>query len=196
MRSFAALLEHVMKCAKRIRLAAASFILLACGSIHAAGVDADYQFLSGTNWQVALTLRADGTPPAISEFSVYFPETSFSAITLLSSPAGWDSLIIAPDLALPAAGFLDALLPSSVPGLSAGQQQGGWLVNFSFSGVGAPGPLTFDIVDANFNAVASGMTTVVPEPSVVSLLLAGLLTVAVHGRRSQRASAGRVGSDQ
>jgi hypothetical protein len=159
-------------------------IALACGPAKAASIDAVYQWLGGTDWQVAFTLHADGTPASVSEFSVYFPETSFSTLTLQASPATWDSLVVQPDTALASAGYLDGLLPAPAPGLTAGQSQAGWLVKFSYLGAGQPGALNFDILDENFAVVASGQTAVVPEPSQYALLLVG--AVALGLRRSRR----------
>jgi hypothetical protein len=159
--------------------------MLACAGAQAAGLDANYQWLGGTDWQVAFTLHADGTPASVSEFTVYFPETSFSGLSLTGSPAAWDSLVAQPDTAVPAAGFLDGLLPAPAAGLTAGQSQGGWLVKFTYLGTGAPGQLNFDIVDASFNVVASGQTALVPEPSQPALMLAGAVALGLWRWRRQ-----------
>ena len=160
-------------------------IALACGPAQAASMDAVYQWLGGTDWQVAFTLHADGTPASVSEFSVYFPETNFATLTLQAAPATWDSLVVQPDTALPSAGYLDGLLPAPAPGLTAGQSQAGWVVKFSYLGAGQPGALNFDILDSNFTVVASGQTTVVPEPAQYALLLAGALALGLW-RSSRR----------
>ncbi|RZL06807.1 MAG: PEP-CTERM sorting domain-containing protein [Rubrivivax sp.] len=162
---------------------------LACGPAKAASMDAVYQWLGGTDWQVAFTLHADGTPASVSEFSVYFPETSFSALTLQASPAAWDSLVVQPDTALASAGYLDGLLPAPTPGLTAGQSQSGWVVRFSYLGAGQPGALNFDILDENFAVVASGVTAVVPEPAQYALLLAGALALGLRCARRRAGEA-------
>ena len=150
---------------------------LAFGPAKAAGIDAVYQWLSGTDWRVSFTLHADGTPPSVSEFSVYFPETSFGTLTLQAAPATWDSLVVQPDTALASAGYLDGLLPAPAPGLGAGQSQGGWVVKFSYLGAGQPGALNFDILDTNFAVIGSGQTAVVPEPAPSALWLTGAVAL-------------------
>ncbi|MEO6280376.1 PEP-CTERM sorting domain-containing protein [Roseateles sp.] len=164
-------------------------IALACGPAKAAGIDAVYEWLGGTDWQVAFTLHADGTPASVSEFSVYFPEASFSTLTLQAAPATWDSLVVQPDAALASPGYLDGLLPAPAPGLTAGQSQAGWLVKFSYLGAGQPGALNFDILDSNFAVVASGQTAVVPEPAQYALLLAGALALGLWCSRRRAGEA-------
>jgi hypothetical protein len=160
-------------------------ITLACSAANAASIDASYEWLGGTDWQVAFTVHADGTPASLSEFSVYFPETSFSTLTLQASPGGWDSIVVQPETApLASAGYLDGLVLSPAAGLGAGQSQGGWLVKFSYLGSGQPGALNFDILDASFAVVASGQTAVVPEPAPYALLLAGALLLGLRSRRA------------
>ncbi len=162
---------------------------MACSSAQAASLDAAYQWLGGTDWQVAFTLHADGTPASVSEFSVYFPETSFGTLMLQAAPATWDSLVVQPDTALSSAGYLDGLLPAPAPGLTAGQSQGGWVVKFNYLGAGQPGALHFDILDSNFAVVASGQTAVVPEPASYALLLAGMAAIGLWNARRRQGGA-------
>lgn len=162
-------------------------LAMCAGAANAVSIDATYQPLGGTDWQVAFTLHADGTPAEVSAFSIYFPETSFGTLTLQASPASWDSLVVQPDTALASPGYLDALLPA--PGLTAGQSQGGWVVRFNYLGAGTPGALNFDIHDADFNVIATGQTPVVPEPATVSMLLAGALALALWRARRREGEA-------
>jgi hypothetical protein len=84
-------------------------------------------------------------------------------------------------------GFLDSLALGT--GIGTGASVSGFDVKFSFLGAGTPPPLRFDINDANFHAVYSGLTIVtavaaVPEPETVVLLLVGL--GALGGRRMRQ----------
>lgn len=87
---------------------------------------------------------------------------------------------IQPDLGLPAAGFLDALVLDPLNALTSGQTQSGFNVTFDYIGQSLPGALPFTINDANFNVLFSGTTTTVPgvptggqipEPGAVWLML-------------------------
>ena len=154
----------------------------------AASISASFHQLTGNQWSADFVVTGDGAPPVIGDFTLYFPETSFAALSLGASPAGWDSLIVQPDAALHSPGFFDSLALG--PGIANGASVGGFQVKFSFLGAGSPPPLRFDINDANFHAIYSGLTTVtaVPEPEIAWLLLIGLGAVAgrrMHQQRNQ-----------
>lgn len=168
-------------------------LALSCGPVEAAGLDAAYQWLGGKDgneWQVTFTLHADGTPANLSEFTVWFPETSFGTLTLQAAPGTWDTLVAQPD---PQAGpgFLDGLVSSPATGLTAGQSQTGWVVSFNYLGAGQPGALNFDIVDPtdHVTSLASGQTAVVPEPASYALMLAGALALGLWCARRRTGGA-------
>ena len=91
--------------------------------------------------------------------------------------------MIQPDPGLPAAGFVDGLALDSANALSVGKNQSGFVVNFTYLAPTTPGSLPFDVLDANFQLIASGgstasvVTSSIPEPSAVLLwsLAIGLL---------------------
>ena len=153
-----------------------------------AGINATYKPLSGNQWLVDFTVTGDGSPSVINDFTIYFPDASFASLSLALGPAGWDSLVVQPDTTLHSPGFLDSLALGT--GIGTGASVGVFEVKFSFLGAGTPGPLRFDINDANFHAIYSGLTTVtaVPEPETAWLLLIGLGAVAgrrMHQQRNQ-----------
>src|SRR5215203_4864568 len=90
--------------------AAAAFALLATAQSQAAVVNSVFSALGGNNWLVDLTVIGDGTPTSITGFTVYFSESVYSNLALVASPPTWDTLVIPGDLAIPAAGFLDAFV--------------------------------------------------------------------------------------
>jgi len=147
-----------------------------------ASISETYHPIAGNQWTVDFTVVADGPPGTINGFTVYFPDTSFAALSLAASPATWDSIVVQPDTTLHSPGFLDSLALGT--GIGSGASLGGFAVTFSFLGNGSPGPLHFDINDANFHAVYSGLTTVaaIPEPETASLFVLGLGAFA--GRRA------------
>lgn len=145
---------------------------------------------TGPTWQTQLVVINDGTPAQIGHFTLYFDETLFSGLSLLQSPAGWDSALVPPDTAIPAPGFLDAfVLPNTLP-LVLGQSQGGFTVQFAYSGIGLPPSLHYDIVDDNFNVLFQGLTVAVPEPAGWQLgLLGGAALLGWRWRRPRPAGA-------
>ena len=151
-----------------------------------AGINATYHPLGGSQWAVDFIVTGDGTPAVINDFTIYFPDTSFAALSLAASPANWDNLVVQPDTALHSAGFLDSLALAS--GIGSGASVGGFEVKFTFLGSGTPLPLHFDINDANFHAVYSGLTSVtaIPEPETAWLMLVGLGAFAGARLRRQR----------
>ncbi|MCP5260124.1 MAG: hypothetical protein H6929_02130 [Rhodoferax sp.] len=157
-------------------------------SAHSASITQSYQYLSGDDWLTALTIINDGSPTQISEFTVYFDVTQFSNLSVVSSPATWDPLVIQPDSGIPADGFFDALVLNPADALNPGQSQNGFAVGFTYLGFGTPSEMPFDIVDSNFQVVFSGMTTVsaVPELPESVLLAMGLLVIAGQVRWRRR----------
>jgi len=152
----------------------------------AASISVTFQHLAGSQWMGDFVVTGDGSPSVINDFTIYFPDASFASLSLALSPAGWDSLVVQPDTTLHSPGFLDSLALGT--GIGTGASVGVFEVKFSFLGAGTPGPLRFDINDANFHAIYSGLTTVtaVPEPEIAWLLLIGLGAVAGRRMRQQR----------
>ncbi|MEO6747699.1 MAG: PEP-CTERM sorting domain-containing protein [Caldimonas sp.] len=152
-----------------------------------AGIGATYRPITGNQWLVDFVVTGDGSPAVINNFTVYFPETSFAGLALTGNPSGWDSLVVQPDVALHSAGFLDSLALGS--GITTGTSRGGFEVRFTFLGQGNPQALKFDVNDAAFNPIFSGVTSAVvaiPEPETAWLMLAGLgLFAARFARKPQ-----------
>ena len=145
----------------------------------------------GQHYSAAVEVVNDGNPASLSGFTLYFDETRFTNLSLTGSPSTWNSLLIQPDLGIPAAGFLDAFAIDPLDALQLGQSQGGFNFTFVFIGQGLPGAMAFDINDANYNVLFSGIsfnrfvtTNLVPEPGAGWLVLIALvgLSVARHLR--------------
>lgn len=167
-----------------------SVLCLACLGLttaNAAVVTSSFSRVSGSTWSVELEVSNDGTPAEIGAFTVFFSEDLYADLVLASSPSDWDSIVIEPDLAIPAAGFLDTFVLDPTLALSAGQSQGGFRVEFTLLSGDAPRALPFDIVDENFEIIESGVTAApgntVPEPASLGLVSLGLLGALVGRRR-------------
>jgi hypothetical protein len=164
-------------------LGAATLVAPLCAA--AASISASYHQVAGNHWFADFVVTGDSSPSVINDFTVYFPDTSFAALALNSSPANWDSLIIQPDTTLHSPGFLDSLALGS--GIASGASLGGFEVAFNYLGQGTPPALHFDINDANFQPVFSGITVAaVPEPEMAWLMLLGLGAVVGTCSRKQR----------
>ena len=170
-------------------LGAATIVAPLCAA--AASISASYHQVAGNHWFADFVVTGDGAPSVINDFTIYFPDTSFASLVLNSSPANWDSLIIQPDTTLHSPGFLDSLALGS--GIATGTSLGGFEVAFSYLGEGTPPALNFDINDANFQPLFSGLTVAaVPEPEVAWLMLLGLGAIA--GSRVRKHGQVRKGS--
>ena len=155
----------------------------------AASISATFHQLAGSQWIGDFVVTGDGVPGVINDFTIYFPDASFASLSLGASPAGWNSLVVQPDAALHSPGFLDSLALGA--GIGSGASVGGFEVTFNFLGAGSPPALRFDINDANFHAVYSGLTIVtpaaaVPEPETAWLVLVGLGALAGRRLRQSR----------
>ncbi|MFT3816444.1 MAG: PEP-CTERM sorting domain-containing protein [Rubrivivax sp.] len=184
--------------AAAIAVAMASWLGLAANRVQAATISYTLTSLGGQDWQYSYIVgNDDGSPASLEEFTIYFGAGLYGNLQLTASPPGWDGLLIQPDDALPAAGFLDGL--ASGTGLSAGESLGGFSVSFTYLGSGTPGSQHYDIVDPlTFAVLASGSTALavapppppppdgtVPEPGTLSMLsLAALMAVVRRGKRN------------
>ncbi len=168
------------------RLVSASLAaLLFQTGAQAAVITQTYQNLAGNHWSSEFTVANDGTPVVLTGFTLYFAETRFTNLLLTGSPSTWDSLLIPPDLAIPAPGFLDAFVLDPLDALQLGQSQGGFNFTFDYIGQGLPGAMSFDINDPSYNVLFSGVsadryvtTNRVPEPGAGWLVLIALGCIA------------------
>lgn len=150
--------------------------------------------LIGNSWQYRYSVTNDSLIDPINELTIYFDRNSFSNLSVVGSPIGWDSIVIQPDLAIPADGFFDGL--TLVQGVAPGAKVGGFLVGFQYLKAGTPGSQSFEIIDpSNFDVIASGLTTAesvlppppstVPEPSSIALMALGLAAWIVRRSRAR-----------
>ena len=175
---------------KRWMLFALLWAGITCTS-HAAVMVVSFSQLAGNQWQTDLVLVNDGTPEQITGFTVYFDQSLFTDLSIANSPADWDSLVIQPDLALASPGFFDSFVLNPANTLLLGQQQAGFSILVRYAGAGSPPMLPFEIVDADFNVLFSGMTAPIPELPTVMLLTMGLGLIAACRRREKLVSSAR-----
>ncbi|WP_218110674.1 hypothetical protein, partial [Ostreibacterium oceani] len=88
-------------------------------------------------------------------------ETLYDNLSETSRPAGWDSLIVPPDL-LVGSGEYDAFVTG--PELAVGDSVGEFVIRFEWLGMGEPGVQPFSIIDpVTFVSVFDGTTVIAPN---------------------------------
>ncbi|AEG02521.1 hypothetical protein [Methylomonas methanica] len=155
-------------------------ILLSIFTYHSEAASVTYQVdhIAGNQWKYNYSIANDVLPGDIGEFTVFFALGSYENLIVGNTPVGWDSLVAAPDSALSADGFYDAL--ALVSGISPNTTLSGFSVIFDYLLLGSPGqqhfeiinPITFDILYSGNTELASNGT--VPEPGDISLFAIGL----------------------
>ena len=146
------------------------------GSANATTVFYTAESISGSDWRYQYTIDNNTLTQNIDQFTIYFDRTLFTNLAVQSSPLNWDSLVIQLDNEIPADGYFDSL--SLIEGIAPGSLLSGFSVIFTYLGSNTPGSQPFDIVDASFNIIDSGVSTEsmpspVPEPKAYILLLTG-----------------------
>jgi hypothetical protein len=115
-------------------------------------------------------------------FTIYFDSALYGAIESLppAPSADWDAIGV-PSPFVPVPGYYDALALVDTPSLADP-----FTVQFVWLGTGVPGVQDFDVYDAGFTVVQSGVTTV-PEPVTALLLMTAPVALAWRTYRRRRA---------
>ncbi|WP_039913373.1 hypothetical protein [Cellvibrio mixtus] len=144
-------------------------------SAQAALITTNFSALAGNQGTVDIQLNL-GTGETIEGFSLYFSEELFSDLSIVFSPLAWDSVVFQPDSLL-GAGLFDSFNPA---GLITGSAR----IAFTFIGSGALPALNYDLYNADFQIIESGVSTPagtsVSESSSLALILSGLFALALH----------------
>jgi hypothetical protein len=187
--------QIVKKKSNHIRCLSA-LILIVASSWCSIGWSATITFgttnVSGNIWTYDYSVSNNTLTSDIQEFTVFFDMGLYQNLSLAGSPVLWDSIVVQPDLQLPANGFFDSLALAG--GIGVGASLSGFSVQFEYLGLGTPGAQPFDIVDpSTFLALESGVTTqVVPLPAAVWLLFSGMIPLIATAARRSRSKLPRV----
>ncbi|GGX73868.1 hypothetical protein GJV26_14075 [Massilia dura] len=110
----------------------------------------------------------------LDEITIFFDYTKYTNLIIIEAPMGWDAIVAQPDLAIPADGFVDILAMEHA--LNPNEVLSGLIVRAQFLGVGSPVGQHYEFIDQKtFQSIASGPALLVPEPSMATLTLLGLL---------------------
>ena len=167
-----------------------ALLLCAMSAAHAASIGYTATSLGGTQWRYDYTVSNTTLAVPIAEFTLFFSVGQHAMLHDISTAPGWDVLLVRPDPAIPASGYLDALALAG--GIHPGATATGFSVTFDYRGAGSPGAQPFSILDpVSFIELETGITqaAAVALPSTPWLLLAGVLAMAGLGRRRLAAAA-------
>ncbi|WP_332860380.1 hypothetical protein [Janthinobacterium svalbardensis] len=167
-----------------IKHALLALLLCAMSAAHATSIGYTATALGGTQWRYDYTVSNTTLAMFIEEFTLFFSVGQYANLHNVSTAPGWDVLLVQPDPAIPASGYLDALALAG--GIMPGATATGFSVTFDYLGAGSPGAQPFSILDpVSFIEIEAGITqaAAVALPSTPWLLLAGVLAMACLGRR-------------
>ena len=170
----------------------ALLVLLLCltSAAHATSIGYTATSLGGTQWRYDYTLSNTTLSVPIEEFTLFFSAGLYANLRDASAVPGWDLLLVQPDPAIPASGYLDALALAG--GIAPGATAAGFSLTFDYLGAGSPGAQPFSILDpVSFIELEAGITqpTAMPLPATPWLLLAGVLAMACLRHRQLGAAA-------
>lgn len=173
----------------RLTIKHIGLLLLLTLSKGAFATTVEYQVanLGGDAWQYMYKITNDDSSLEVTELTTYFDVENYSDLTVLSSPANWDSIVIAADNSLPADGFFDSLALGT--GIPLGKSLSGFVVGFTYLGAGTPGDQIFELRDASFSLLSSGQTVQIPAavplpPAVFEMLLGLMMLFSIHNKKS------------
>jgi hypothetical protein len=167
-----------------------ALLLCAMSAAHATSIGYTATSLGGTQWRYDYTVSNTTLAVPIAEFTLFFSMGQYAKLHSVSTAPGWDVLLVQPDPAIPASGYLDALALAG--GIVPGATATGFSVTFDYLGTGNPGAQPFTILDpVSFIEIDTGVTqpAAVALPSTPWLLLAGVQAMACLRRRLLAAAA-------
>ena len=140
-----------------IKQALLALLLCAMSAAHAASIGYTATSLGGTQWRYDYTVSNTTLAVPIAEFTLFFSVGPYANLLNVSTAPGWDVLLVQPDPAIPASGYLDAL--ALVGGIVPGATLTGFSVTFDYLVAGSPGALPFSILDpVSFIELETGIT--------------------------------------
>ena len=78
-------------------------------AVQATTIDYTATELGSNRWRYDYTVTNDTLASPLEEFTIFYDELLYGQLLAVVAPGGWEPLAIQPDIAIPAAGFFDAL---------------------------------------------------------------------------------------
>ena len=167
--------HHAFRCL----IITVSIVLVASQCLASVTAEISYQLtnLGEDRWQYEYQVANTGTTTAIEEFTIWFDESLYENLAVVTQPPiadSWSEIASQPDPWIPLDGFYDAL--ASVGGILPGSSEGSFAVSFDWLGDGIPSDQPFEVIDpVSFDTLSSGTTF--PEPATLILLALGSFVV-------------------
>lgn len=114
-------------------------------------------------------------------FTLLFDRNAYAGLSLVAPPpaGAFDAAVAQPNIGLSVDGLLSLTAQRSI---GAGEAFS-FSVRFARLGTGTPGSQPFERYADDLHITGSGVTSAVPEPATIALLLAGLVAVGLRVRR-------------
>ncbi|AXY02912.1 PEP-CTERM sorting domain-containing protein [Vibrio alfacsensis] len=166
-----------------------ALFLISVSHASATVITAELTNTSGNSWQAEYAVENNTLGASIEEFTIWFDLGLYENISVSSTPSSWDPLVVQPDPGIPDDGFYDVLALGS--GISSGSSLDGFAITFDWIGGNSSMSQLFEVVDPNTWAVLDSgntiiVTTSIPEPSSIILLLLGIAGLALSKKKQSK----------
>jgi hypothetical protein len=191
------MIDVLVRIARSGKVALLSFSIFCANTVTAAPIITyTATNVSGSTWTYQYALTNTAPTGVISEFTTWFDRAKYSNLSVVATPATWNSIAIQPDFGIPADGFFDSLALGTGLGINASLT--GFSVRFNYLASGTPGAQPFEIINpSTFLTLYSGTTslagssgsgtgTSVDAPATFALLAVSLVALARTRRRAEK----------
>lgn len=177
----------------RMRCCVAAVIFLSVPTLASVHISFTLEDAGAGRWDAVYEVENVGLPASIQQFSIWFDRDLYQNLSI-NTPSflntDWDerffAALIIPPLE-PSDGFYDALALGE--GVSLGQSIKGFTISFDWRGEGVPVlGQPYEIYDPQYlqSPLYEGITTYLPEPGTLLLLVTGSVLAIKNQYRQRR----------